>query len=134
MDQAFEAGAGKDAEVYTPWPSFEADTPIVASVHIDHPSKAALALAAEYHPNWLALKQGGRMLHARNCHQVLGHDLESPAAFVLCWTPDGSLDGRGPDSGGTGQALRIAAAHGVPVFNFALAEHRARVETLLEEE
>lgn len=61
-----------------------------------------------------------------------GH-LDDPAAFVLCWTPDGSLDGTGSDTGGTGQALRIAAAYDVPVFNLQRPDHRARVEQLTEE-
>ncbi len=52
--------------------------------------------------------------------------------FAVCWTPDGSLDGRGPDTGGTGQALRLCAAYRVPVFNLARAEHLGRIRDRLE--
>jgi len=54
---------------------------------------------------------------------------------VRCWTPDGSLDGRGPHSGGTGGALRIAAgeALGSQVFNRARDEHLRRVWTFVGE-
>lgn len=123
-DQAFERGAGGRAEVYLPWPSFEAQVRVQSDHLIDHPSKAAHELAAEHHPNWLNLKQGPRQLHARNGHQILGQELDSPAACVICWTSNGSLDGADWEAtGGTGQALRIAAAHGVPVFNLAVDGH-----------
>ncbi|MBB6125422.1 DUF736 family protein [Sphingobium subterraneum] len=58
----------------------------------------------------------------RNVFQVLGPVLDAPADFVLCWTADGEA------SGGTGQAIRIAAAHGVPVYNFQRPRERAHVE------
>ena len=81
-------------------------------------------------PPGSGLRQSVRSLHARNCHQVLGPDQASPARFVLCWTPDASLDGCGQDVGGTGQALRIAHHYGVPVFNIALAEHAQRLRAI----
>jgi hypothetical protein len=61
---------------------------------------------------------------------VLGAALDSPAACVVCWTPDGGLDGDDPRAEGTGQALRIAARHGIAVFNLARPEHAARVREL----
>lgn len=131
MDQAFERGAGRPAEVFLPWPGFEAAVPLDAGVVVDRPSDAAYELAAAHHPSWAALTRGGRALQARNSHQVLGRDLGSPVAVVLCWTPDGSLDGTGRASGGTGQALRIAAAHGVRVVNLERPAHRERVEAFL---
>ena len=48
---------------------------------------------------------------ARNCHQVLGQDLKTPVDFIVCWTKDGG------ESGGTGQALRIARDLNIPVYN-----------------
>lgn len=134
MDQAWEEGAAGRAEVYLPWPTFECLTRIQTDFVIDHPTREALALAAEHHPNWGNLSRGARQLHARNCHQVLGYGLDEPALFVVCWTANGSLDGREwEETGGTGQALRVAAAHGVEVFNLARPEHRARVEAIAEE-
>ncbi len=94
---------------------------------LGQPTPAAYELAATFHPAWSRLPRAVRALHARNAHQVLGADLASPARFVLCWTPDGSLDGRGRRVGGTGQALRIARHHGIPVFNIARLEHVKRL-------
>lgn len=132
MDQAFEDGAAGRAEVYLPWATFEAQKTVWTDYVIDHPSHEALEMAAEYHPSWLALRQGAKMLHGRNSHQIMGKRLDDPVDFVLCWTPDGSLDGRGNDTGGTGQALRIAHAHGIEVINMKRSEHRARVEAMLK--
>lgn len=131
-DQAFYRGASARGplELYLPRPSFEA----AAHAHGDpqqfvlgQPTPAAYELAARFHPAWSSLSRPVRALHARNCHQVLGADLATPARFVVCWTPDGSLDGRGRRVGGTGQALRIAHAHGIAVFNLARPEHARRV-------
>jgi hypothetical protein len=64
---------------------------------------------------------------ARNVHQVLGEDLKRPVKMIICWTPDGSLDGKGRDSGGTGMALRLAADYPVKIFNLKLDEHQQRI-------
>lgn len=70
-------------------------------------------------------------LHARNVHQVLGAACSDPAAWVLCWTPDGTERETTAKTGGTGQAIRIAVAHGVPVVNMAREGWRERLEALL---
>lgn len=136
-DQAFEAGIPESwphAEVYLPWPSYEAGAPINADVVIDHPSREARALAQHFHPAWDRLTSGGQALQARNSYQILGPNLsaEERSKFVLCWTPDASLDGHGPNTGGTGQALRLAVAYNVQVFNLARPDHRGRVERMIE--
>lgn len=124
-DQAFEAGAGRAAECYLPWASFEKAVPIQAAFIMDRPSEAAFRLAERFHPSWATLTQGARALHARNCHQVLGPALNDPASFVICWTRGGE------PTGGTGQALRIAEAHGVECFNLWRDAHRERVCSLI---
>jgi hypothetical protein len=132
-DQAFYRGAHAHGafELYLPWPAFEAGARSPArgshQLVLSQPTPAAYELAAQFHPAWSRLTRGVRALHARNCHQVLGADLASPARFVLCWTPDGSLDGRGRRVGGTGQALRIAHHHGIAIINLARPEHVERV-------
>lgn len=113
-DRAFESGhlraithpdllePVKPAEVYTPnshlnWPSLER--------HASH-----------FHPNWPAVEKFGpyvKRLHARNSAIILGPSLNSPVTFIVCWTPGGRIEG------GTGQALRIAAHHKIPVYNLA---------------
>jgi hypothetical protein len=80
------------------------------------------------------LNAAARHLHARNTHQILGPNLEpaDPARFVICWTPNATTDGLGRHTGGTGQALRIAATHGINVFNLARPDHQRRVRSLLK--
>jgi hypothetical protein len=55
-------------------------------------------------------------------------------SMVVCWTPEGTLNGRhphgaNPGSGGTGQALRVITGEyiDVPVFNLARSEHLDRI-------
>lgn len=104
-DSAFERGAG-DKQIYLPWPRFNGN-----SSRFTSPTPAALEMAADFHPAWDRCSQGARKLHARNCHQVLGIDLATPSTLVICWTRGGS------GAGGTGQALRIARAHDIPIFD-----------------
>lgn len=100
-DQAFEHGArsaGGICEIYEP----RLDLP---AQWFDH--------ARLYHPAWNKCSQATKILHARNSAIVLGPKLNDPVEFVVCWTINGQ------PSGGTGQALRIAAdpRYNITVFN-----------------
>lgn len=102
-------------EIYIPWPGF-----VRWQVPLMLPTPLAFEIAARFHPGWAKLTRGPRALHARNVHQVLGRDCDSPSRFVLCWTPDGAdvtSVTTTSKTGGTGQAIRIAAGHGVEVVN-----------------
>lgn len=126
-DQAFldaARDAGGAVELYLPWPGFEG----FDDAALSRPTAEAFSLAARHHPRWSALGPGARALQARNSHQVLGVSLDRPCELVVCWTPDGSLDGAARSAGGTGQALRIATEFDVQVVNLALEEHRRQVE------
>jgi hypothetical protein len=125
-DQAFYRGAllsGADIELYLPWPGFQADArPDVEGAavrELSGASAAACELGRRFHPDWEGLALPERQLLARDAHEVLGADLETPAELVVCWTADGSLDGQDLYEDGTGQALRIAHRHGIPVLNLA---------------
>lgn len=129
-DRAFEAGAkATRAEIYYPWRSKKNTNP-----YLDNPKDEAFDIAALYHPAWPYLRPPVRKLMARNVHQILGRDLDHPVKMVICYTPDGSLDGQGPDSGGTGMALRVAAgmAPEALVFNIARKDHRDRIQRFCE--
>jgi hypothetical protein len=126
-DLAFQAGAAERAEVYVPWSTF--GPPFASGAVGLLPTGDAFTLAAEHHPAWPRLSDPARKLHARNCHQVLGLGLDEPARFIVCWTPNGTVTGLDPGSGGTGQALRVAVAHGVAVFNLRRSAHRERIES-----
>lgn len=125
-DTAFAHGAllGPKSEIFTPWYGFNNVKPGIPLR--GSPFEApAMALAERHHPYWDKLSHGARLLQARNCQQVLGRDLQSPSAFVLCWTADGTI------RGGTGQAMRVANAMGVPVFNLFFADVRAAIQRRL---
>lgn len=122
-DSAFERAAGEDKQIFLPAPGWR------GSASQFHPDalppelwQRARAIAAAAHPAFAGLDPFIQALHTRNVFQVLGPELNAPADFVLCWTADGEA------SGGTGQAIRIAAAHGVPVYNFQRPRERAHVE------
>lgn len=124
-DSAFESGVesgdqSEAKEIYLPWPGFNESKGIIPSP--DQWEKAEL-LASQFHPLWAFLKPSVRKLHARNCFQVMGLDLNTPSKLVVCWTKDGaeSQAQRTKSTGGTGMAIAIADHHGVPIVNFANA-------------
>ena len=124
-DSAFEVGSGEAKEIYLPWRGFNGSSSQFYVI-----TDEALEMAARAHPAWNRLPPAARKLHARNCYQVLGLKLDVPSRFLVCWTPDGATHPREctRETGGTGTAIRLAALHGVPVFNLAHPEHRERVE------
>lgn len=66
-----------------------------------------------------------KCFHARNCHQVLGANLDSPVDFVLCWTPGGKT------TGGTATAIKLARRHNIPVINMATEGWKQKLEELI---
>ena len=110
-DRAFSDGCDNKIE-FIPWKGFNDCVTGIVSV-----SSEAMELAVSLHPAWDKLSQGAKKLMARNCHQILGIDLKSPVDFVLCWTPDGAETKTGYNTGGTGQAIRLAIQQNIPVIN-----------------
>jgi hypothetical protein len=117
-DKAFEKGSDGVNQIWLPWKGFNyADDGLVRTGHYAlQDNWMADKIAAHHHPAWNKCDDSARKLHTRNVYQVLGPGLgvvshETMSKFVVCWTKDGKA------SGGTGQALRIAAAYNIPVFN-----------------
>lgn len=120
-DTAFEDGARQipDApmELFVPWHGFGRGDYEYRKDYIDigdikeETLLKARRLASAYHPNWQGLSTPVRMLMTRNSFQIFGKDMDTPVDMVLCWTADGQA------SGGTGQAIRIAQDHAIPVIN-----------------
>jgi hypothetical protein len=113
-DLAFEEGAKDElAEIWLPWASFNSDKK-KCKYHthkiISPTDTKAFDSINKYHPNPSSLSHGARSLMARNYRQIVGLD-SSDSQFVICWTSDGK------DSGGTGQALRIARDRNISVYN-----------------
>lgn len=113
-DTAFEMGVKNPdrKEIFIPWSGFNGRKPGPGVIR-PHPNVFAEAkrVSSRYHPAWHKLSDTVRYLVARNALQVLGPDLKTPSLFVLCWTPGGK------GGGGTGQAIRIAKDHQIPVFD-----------------
>jgi len=118
-DSAFETGCDlvdpSNKEIYLPWKGFnDNDSPEYEI------TDEAISVALQYHPNHLWLKDSKHVLKlmARNGYQILGKHFHLPTDFVMCWTQDG-VESTKPTkaTGGTGQAIRIAQAHNIPVFN-----------------
>lgn len=76
-------------------------------------------IASEVHPAWDRCNEWARGMHSRNCHQILGYDLQSPVDAVICWTPDGAV------VGGTATAIRIAMKYYIPVFNLGVSDKKS---------
>lgn len=110
-DSFFEKGAGEKKCIFLPWKGFNGSKEKLIEVSTD-----AMKMASEFHPAWHYLSYGARKLQARNCYQVLGADLKTPVDFIICWTPGGR------EVGGTAQAIRIAKANHIKVFNLAVEE------------
>lgn len=119
-DTAYEQGCdivpSGSKEIFIPWDNYQTAAGVRRAGEPDvyvGVSEAAMQLAAKHHPAWSACSQGAKKLLARDGYQVLGHSLDKPSKFVLCWCPVKS----GVPQGGTAQAIRVAEAHGIPVFN-----------------
>lgn len=125
-DAAFAKGIARKDE-FLPWPNFND----VHGARLNRPTIMAMDIASQHHPNWKNLGDTVRRLHARNVHQILGANCKSPCAMVVCWTPDGSTGITTARTGGTGQALRIAYDHKIPIFNLQRHDHREAWEEVI---
>lgn len=112
-DQAFESGLcpWHPREIFLPWKGFEKNPSTLYPA-----SKEAYEMASKFHPKWSSLSDVAKAFHARNCHQVLGINLDKPVEMIICYTEGGS------GSGGTGQAIRIAKSMKIPIFDFGRSE------------
>lgn len=126
-DTAFERGVLLDTskEIFLPWSGFNRRiiTPKIGPEIYER----ALRIAERYHPAWSKCGPTARKLHTRNVFQVLGADLETPSKFIVCWTKDGKA------SGGTGQAMRIAADK-IPIFNLRNSGAAQKLKDFVEHE
>jgi len=141
-DAAFQRGveeAKGPAEIYIPWNGFN---------NLSHGYRNAILvkdgkiiqsgeqLAKQFHPNFAKLSIGGKKLMIRNAFQIYGSNFNHPSRFVICWTKD-AADGLAIKTsyatGGTGQAIRLAAYAGVPVENLANPDTLAGWEEWIKE-
>jgi hypothetical protein len=123
-DTAFEEGVSSpdNCEIFLPWKGFSS-----SSSSLCYPPKAAFDIAKKFHPAWHKLSSAIEKLMARNSQQVLGKNLDEHSEFLICWTADGKA------SGGTGQAIRIAHAYNIPVYNLFNEIDREDLRELLKD-
>ena len=88
------------------------------------------AIAAELHKsNWSRWSPISKAYHSRNVMQVLGRDLQTPVARVVCYTRDGCISHETAsfDTGGTRTAISIASQNNIPVINIQRPDHLERI-------
>lgn len=141
-DTAFELGAlehlvrspKQRIDIYLPWDGFEGRK---KSLNYFIPEQVpqviwdkAVEIAKDIHPDWSACSKGAKTMHTRNVFQVLGHSLDDPSKFLICWAP---VDGKGVPKGGTATAWKIAKLHGVKCFNINTTFDIFELEDYLKE-
>lgn len=138
-DTAFENGAPKHLKrIYVPNESFGNRKPgefiVPKQMNLMRWLKAC-SMAERYHVLGSRMSQETRELMGRNVYQVLGDDLAMPSKFLICDAPFPVYDDQGrviDVDGGTGMAVRLAAAHNIPVYHLGTPEHRQRMERFVE--
>ena len=120
-DEMFETACTGPKEIYLPWYCFQSNYSPHCIV-----TDEAIEFSLQFHPNPAVLKLPAQRLMGRNAYQVLGLDLKTKADFLVCWTPNGADSDSDAsvirNSGGTGQAMRIAKAYGIAIFNLQSGE------------
>lgn len=129
-DTYFEM-VSKRTEIFLPWkgfnkrPPFNLYDPDGTCKYFDSPTDDAIAFAKEHISGFSYRTQGAQKLLARNMHQVLGEDLNTPVDFVICWTLGAKK------TGGTAHAIRLAESMDIPVFNLADDIQTDAIKTML---
>jgi hypothetical protein len=129
-DTAFAEGTSHSGQVWLPWADFNLDTQkklnwidyrVISDDDVD-----AYSSITKFHRKPQNRSDMFYKLMARNYRQIVGLN-ESNSQFVICWTRDGK------DSGGTGQALRIASFLDIPIYNlYTLSTEKIKAFIALE--
>lgn len=124
-DTYFELGCDHskgEKEIYLPFRGFNGN-----KSELHEPPAEAYKISSKFHPYWNKLSDGARALHARNAQQVLGLELDTPCNFIVCYTKDGK------EIGGTSQAIRIAKAYNIPIYNLGSCKNSDELERMVIE-
>ena len=125
-DCAFAEGApAGQRTIWLPWRGYNGHSGTDCRVLSPAAMKTSMEIAAGLHPAWDRCSPAVRKLHARNA-AVLGVTLDRPVDAIIAWSAEGRAEG------GTGMAIRIAEARGIPVFNLGSMSPRSTCERLLE--
>ena len=116
-DITFQRNSDKKCVIYLPWLGFNQEKYDYCEsfdYFVCGSTLEGLVSVDKYHPNPYALTIGGRSLMCRNHHQVFGFGQYPKVSIVVCCA---DRDAKGHETGGTGQACRIARDNGIPVLN-----------------
>ena len=123
-DSAFAKGApAGQRTVWLPWRGYNGLRGPDCRVMSAAAMAACMEIAAPLHPAWERCSPAIRKLHARNA-AVLGLTRDRPVDACVAWSSEGLREG------GTGMAIRIAEARGIPVLNLGSMTPRAACERL----
>ncbi len=128
-DRTFQEASSSKFVAFIPWPGF-GPTEKNGTYVVTGSDPAGMASVDQFHPRPQALTQGGRKLMARNYNQVMGFQHLPKSEFVVCCADP--ADNKGNVKGGTGQAVRIALANGIPVFNIRKPEDIDRLKEFVK--
>ena len=124
-DSAFAAGApAEQRTIWLPWRGYNGNRGADCRVLSAAAMAVCMEIAAPLHPAWERCSPAVRKLHARNAAVLLGETLDRPVDAVVAFTSEGRVEG------GTGMAIRIAEANGIPVLNLGSTAPRAVCERL----
>ena len=124
-DSAFAAGApAEQRTIWLPWRGYNGHRGPECRMLSAAAMAACMKIAAPLHPAWERCSPAVRKLHARNAAVLLGERLVWPVDAVVCWSEGAAVQG------GTGMAIRIAEACGIPVLNLGSMPPRAVCERL----
>ncbi|WP_164928546.1 hypothetical protein [Gloeobacter violaceus] len=129
-DAAFAAGAAPGTrEVYVPHSGAGGYRDGLVVCDPETIVRAA-RLAASVHPHWKTYNNFQRRAHTRRVFQLLGEDLNSPSAYVICFVPE---DGDGKVQGSARTVLALAQVKRIECYNLAELQTRTRFRQRLEE-
>jgi hypothetical protein len=120
----------KRQEIYLPWNNFNN---LKVDKHKGITTETfwlAHDLVYETHPNAKNLSPSVMKLMVRNVAQIYGLN-NTPSDLIICWTPDGATKTTTNETGGTGQALRLALIDNIPIINLKLKKHIKLIEKIL---
>ncbi len=124
-DTAFAEGApAGQRTIFLPWTGYNGLRGPDCLVLSGSEFRTCMEIAADLHPAWDRCSRSVRKLQARNVAILLSETLDRPVDAVVCWTAAGLV------AGGTGMAIRIAEAHGIPVLNLGSMSPRTVCERL----
>lgn len=123
-DQAWELGHDPaQREIYLPWNGFNNGQG--KGVYVSPSSPALVAVAQLIHPRWDFLSQGAQKLMMRNVSIILGPQLDDHVKFVAYWSATREVQG------GTGNAVKLATAYGIPAYNIAFEDEQEEMTALI---